>query len=115
MTHSLVQPYVKNAGLFTCPTWSAFRTCRVGFPLPRAQWSYSWAYSGLWHSISSGDDPAGSLDCEGCNRLCPSNQNYAAMSYYGTTTSNAPAPANTIMIIEMKRGYYGYPKHCWTG
>jgi prepilin-type N-terminal cleavage/methylation domain-containing protein/prepilin-type processing-associated H-X9-DG protein len=113
---SLMQPYVKNAGLFACPSWSAARTCRANFPLPVTQWSYSWAYSGLWHSSSTamGGTGPGSIQCVACNRLCASAGNVGPGAYYGTSTGAAAAPANTILIIEMKVGSLGYPKRCWT-
>ena len=115
--HSLLQPYVRNAGIFACPSWSAWRTCRANFPEPRTQLSYNWTYSGLWHSTSTamGGTGPGSIQCIHCNRLCSSVHNFGAMTWLGTTTSDQPAPANTIMIIEMKLGTgRSYPKSCWT-
>jgi len=74
---SLLQPYVRNAGIFACPSWSANRTCRANFPLPVTRWSYNWAYSGLWHSTSTamGGTGVGSIECIACNRLCSSVHN----------------------------------------
>jgi len=114
---SLLQPYIRNAGIFACPSWFANRTCRVNFPLPVTRWSYNWTYCGRFHTSSTayGGTGIGSITCDHCDRLCSSAGNYCPMAYYGAPESSIPAPAGTIMIIEFKQGGgRGIPKTCWS-
>ncbi len=114
---TLIQPYVRNAGLFACPTWSANRTCRAGFPLPRTKWSYNIARGGRVHTSSTPYGSAGSITCAHCPRLCASAGNVIMLGggWGEHKITRAAAPANLIMIIEYKRGTgYGLPKTCWS-
>jgi len=116
---SIVQPYVRNAGLFACPTWSANRTCRANFPLPRTKWSYDIVRGGVVHMTSTpqGGTGIGSITCGQCPRRCPSAGNRVILDggWEEQKVSTAAAPANLIMLIEYKRGSgFGSPKSCWS-
>lgn len=108
---SILQPYVRNAGIFVCPSWSTTKTCRANFPQPTCQWSYSWLTGSPWHTIGlSTGDPGSSL-CHVCDRHCPSALNQSIFDIYqGPKVSQVVAPASTIMVIEFKIGAgYGAP------
>jgi len=104
---SMMQPYVRNAGIFACPAWAGWRTCKANFPLPRTRWSYNWiTCGGRWHTTSTpyGGTGIGSITCNDCNRLCASAGNRSAFGQReGTSMNNAPAPAGTIMLVELHR------------
>ena len=102
---SMIQPYVRNAGIFTCPSWSTRKTCRQDFPEPITQWSYTWLEGSPWHQIGlSTGDPASTL-CPVCGRTCASNANQSGMDlWHGMKVAVVEAPANHIMIIEFKLG-----------
>jgi prepilin-type N-terminal cleavage/methylation domain-containing protein/prepilin-type processing-associated H-X9-DG protein len=115
-TPSVVQPYVKNAGIFACPEWAGWQTCRANFPMPRTQWSYNWpAYEPI-HTTSTpqGGTGPGSNQCTHCNRLCASAGNKTfGQQQKGTRMGNAEAPANCIMIVELGRSTgVGQPNQC---
>jgi len=116
----LIQPYVRNAGIYICPSWSTTKTCRVGFPQPTCQWSYAWLEGSPWHTIGSpyrASTPA-PLPCEVCGRICAYNANQSAMdSYYGMNMTIVEAPAHHIMMIEFKIVNQGYaePPGCNVG
>jgi len=108
---SAVAPYVRNAGLFACPSWSTTKTCRVGFPGLTCQWSYSWLTGSPWHTIGSPYRASGHSTCEVCGRICATNANQAACDHArGNKIAVIEAPAHHIMIIEFKvGGGYGEP------
>ena len=98
---SLMMPYVRNAGLFACPDYAEWRTCKAGFPLPRVQWSYNWLNTPNFHTTSTGG--ASNL-CQVCNRTCPSDGNAGPMQQrHGTRISNTPAAGNSILLVELAR------------
>ena len=104
---SAVQPYVRNAGIFVCPSWSANRTCRAAFPMPIARWSYAWLEGSPWHTIGSPCRASNSLGlpCQTCGRICATNANQSALDHaFGNTLSIIEAPAHHIMIVEFKHG-----------
>ncbi len=100
---SIIQPYVRNAGIFICPSWSTTKTCRANFPQPTCQWSYTWLEGSPWHQIGlSTGDPASSL-CPVCGRICASNANQSGFDlHWGMKLSVVEAPAHHIMMIEFK-------------
>jgi len=102
---SLIQPYVRNAGIFACPSWSTTKTCRASFPQPTCQWSYTPLEGSPWHQIGlSTGDPASTL-CPVCGRLCASNANQSGFDLRnGMLMSVVQAPAYHIMMIEFKFG-----------
>jgi len=102
---SIVMPYVRNAGIFACPTWAGWRTCKASFPLPRTRWSYNWPGCGRgWHTTSTGGGHASNGPCNDCGRYCSSaNQHSAFSQRKGTVMTNVPVPAGTIMLVELHR------------
>ncbi len=103
----LVQPYVRNAGIFVCPSWSTAKTCRWNFPQPVTQWSYAWLQGTDYHTTSTpyGGTGVGSIECAHCNRLCASAGNQSAVDDWGgKRESTILAPAHAILIIEFKEG-----------
>ncbi len=103
MVPSLVQPYVRNAGIFICPSWSTTKTCRANFPQPTCEWSYSWATGTAYHTNSYAGTGVGSIECDHCTRLCSSAGNQSAFD--GITNmreARIPAPAHHIMLVEFK-------------
>lgn len=101
---SLVQPYVRNAGIFVCPSWSTTKTCRASFPQPTCQWSYSWARGTAFHTICRDPDGGpGSIECDHCNRLCSSAGNQTALDHiFKLREARIKAPAHHIMLVEFK-------------
>ena len=94
---SIIAPYVKNAGIFACPTYATNKTCRANFPLPYARWSYCWlAGSNVHDGLPTTPDDA---VCPICNRLCYTNR-YAWQGRTPLPTAINKAPGNTIMIYE---------------
>ena len=94
----LITPYVRNAGIFTCPEWSGGRTCKAGFPIPVAQWSYNVSNDPNFHTTSTG---GASNRCQVCSRTCPSAGNQGALLRAGEKISNTPTPASTILFFEL--------------
>ncbi len=110
---SAVMPYVRNAGIFVCPSWSTTKTCRVGWSAFTCQWSYAWLTGSPWHTIGSpyrASTPT-PLPCEVCGRICAYNANQTACDHYrGNKLTVIEAPAHHIMMIEFKQsGGYGEP------
>lgn len=100
---SLVMPYVRNVGLFACPSWSTTKTCRVEFPQPVCQWSYSWIMGTAYHTTSKGGTGPGSIECDHCNRLCSSAGNQSAFDdIFTCRMAEVKAPAHCIMLVEFK-------------
>ncbi len=100
---SMIQPYVRNAGLFVCPSWSTTKTCRANFPQPTCQWSYAGLMGSPMHTASPAQ--ASGDPCLYCGRLCNPAGNQGLFDIYtGAKLSEVPAPANTIMIVEFKLG-----------
>ena len=114
VTPSLIMPYVRNAALFACPEWSGWRTCKAGFPLPAAQWSYNWLNDPHFHTTSTG---GASNRCQFCSRTCPSDANQGPMNQReGTRISNTPAAGNSILLVELARAEgLGIPYGCNDG
>ncbi len=96
---SLIMPYVRNAGIFACPTYATTKTCRAGFPLPYARWSYNWLGGSNVHE-GLPTTPANAV-CSICGRQCHTNR-YAWQGRTPLPSSMNLAPANTIMIFEFR-------------
>jgi len=117
---SLLQPYVRNAGIFVCPSWSTTKTCRANFPQPTCQWSYTWLEGSPWHTIGSpyrASSPT-TLPCEVCGRICATNANQSGFDLRnGMMLSVVEAPAHHIMMIEFKVAAQGagQPPGCNVG
>jgi prepilin-type N-terminal cleavage/methylation domain-containing protein/prepilin-type processing-associated H-X9-DG protein len=114
LTPVLIQPYVRNAGLFACPAWAGNRTCKANFPLPVTRWSYNSINCAHFHSCNpAGGTGIASITCNHCNKLCPSAGNRGVMTQRtGTSMSNCPAPANTILIFELQTATGAGLPHC---
>jgi len=101
---SQVMPYVRNAGIFACPTWAGNRTCVANFPLPVARWSYSWPGCAVFHTTSTYGGHASNGPCNHCGRYCASDGRWSVLTQRtGTVMTNAAAPAATILIYELHR------------
>ncbi len=104
---SLVMPYVRNAGLFACPSFSTTKTCRQNFPMPTCEWGYSWLCGTDYHTTSTpyGGTGVGSIECAHCSRLCASTNNQSPFDdLNGMKLAKAEAPAYTIMLVELRTG-----------
>ena len=105
---SIVMPYVKNAGIFACPSYATNKTCRANFPLPLARWSYCWlAGSNVHDGLPTTPDDA---VCPICNRMCYTNR-YAWQGRTPMPTAVNKAPGNTIMIYEFMADGDGHVEH----
>jgi len=100
---SIIQPYVRNAGIFVCPSWSTTKTCRANFPQPTCQWSYTGLDGSPMHTASPAQ--ASGDPCLVCGRYCNPGGNQGVFDIYqGAKMSAVPAPANAVMLIEFKIG-----------
>ena len=101
---SLIQPYVRNAGIYVCPSWSTTKTCRAYFPQPTCQWSYAWLEGSPWHTEPQYDGGT-DTNCSVCGRYCHTGANQSAMDHaFGNSLTVIEAPAHHIMIFEFKHG-----------
>jgi prepilin-type N-terminal cleavage/methylation domain-containing protein/prepilin-type processing-associated H-X9-DG protein len=95
----LLYPYIKNAQLFECPSWSSSRSdLFMGLPLttPRPLPAVALSYGWLGGAPSHFGSP-----CQVCGRTC--SQNYHIHDgYRGVKLATIEAPANQVMIHELK-------------
>ena len=91
---SMIYPYVMNIQIFECPSWSTSRT-HTG--LGTYMLSYTWPGGGPAHPASP---------CPTCGRSCSIN-NFPFNGYTAYRLAVIQAPANTIMIYELKEGAGG--------
>ncbi len=89
-TPALIYPYVKNSGVFACPSFSADRT-HTGIG----------AYK-LSYTFPGGAPAHPASPCTTCGRSCPSGNAFAFDGYTGYSLAAIEAPANTIMVYELK-------------
>ncbi len=92
-TTSMIYPYIKNAQLFACPSYSASVThTGIGTFLL----SYTWPGGSPAHPGASA-----SVACTTCGRFC--SQNYFSFDgYSGFSLATFQDPSNVIMIYELK-------------
>jgi len=91
---SMIEPYIKNRQVFQCPSWSTTRT-HTG--IGTYQLSYTWPGGFPAHPASP---------CPTCGRSC-SNNAFPFDGYTAYALAVIDAPANTIMIYELKEGAGG--------
>ncbi|MFQ5811247.1 MAG: hypothetical protein ACE5JM_16640 [Armatimonadota bacterium] len=112
-----VYPYIRNRGLFSCPSWSTNETFIVGLTPPVAKWSYTIPMASRIHD----DLSSWMTTCPVCSRTCLGTHNVTGM---GAGTPNRPDrwqhdAAGTILLIELKSadrdGWSGQSWHTyWT-
>jgi len=96
---SMIFPYVKNAQIFECPSWSVART-HTG--IGTYQLSYTWPGGGPAHP-----DPCNATTpCPTCGRTC-SMDYFPFDGYSARKMATLQAPAQTVMIFELKEGNGG--------
>ena len=94
-------PYIRNRGLYACPTWSVNRTYVVGLTPPAAPISYTMLIGSPVHEGVS----TGVSTCTVCNRVCHWLGNRVlATNRLGGLLAGCEDPADTIMIVELKMG-----------
>jgi prepilin-type N-terminal cleavage/methylation domain-containing protein/prepilin-type processing-associated H-X9-DG protein len=98
-----ISPYIRNRGLFRCPSWSTMQTYVVGMTPPLLQCSYTISRGNNVHQPFS--DP----NCQypGCGRRCASPLNKPAWTGgwgIGAELGDYESPANLIIVMELKMG-----------
>jgi prepilin-type N-terminal cleavage/methylation domain-containing protein/prepilin-type processing-associated H-X9-DG protein len=98
-----IQPYIRNRGLFRCPSWSTMQTYIVGMTPPLLPCSYVIARGRPIHPHAAG---RATCSYAPCGRVCASAQNRAgwvgSWSVGNTVTfGNIESPANFIILMEL--------------
>ncbi|MGD2175084.1 MAG: DUF1559 domain-containing protein [Candidatus Brocadiaceae bacterium] len=96
-----VQPYVRNRGLLSCPTWSAGKGDFAELCPPTLQYSYSIIRGSPIHD----DLTSAETVCGVCGRTCMGTRNRGGWGAVGTPLGPDTwgiAPADTIMLVELK-------------
>jgi prepilin-type N-terminal cleavage/methylation domain-containing protein len=103
----LIYPYVRNRGLYSCPSWSTvgwqIHRYHVGLTPPPLPESYCLPRCNPVHSPKSASNR-----CQVCNRICASRRNrcpYIANNKYSLKLAEVEAPANQILLVELKIGH----------
>jgi prepilin-type N-terminal cleavage/methylation domain-containing protein/prepilin-type processing-associated H-X9-DG protein len=98
-----ISPYVRNRGLFRCPSWSTMQTYVLGMTPPLLPCSYTISRGGAVHQ------PFSNPNCQypGCGRRCANPGNKPAWTGgwgIGAELGDFQSPANLIILMELKHG-----------
>jgi prepilin-type N-terminal cleavage/methylation domain-containing protein len=94
-----IYPYIRNKGLYACPSWSTMQSYCVPMYPPAYPDSYALPRCNPVHGPKSASD-----QCQVCGRICGSQLNRGA--YVGNNLrvprmADLEAPANMILIVEL--------------
>jgi prepilin-type N-terminal cleavage/methylation domain-containing protein/prepilin-type processing-associated H-X9-DG protein len=100
---TLINAYMRNRGVFTCPNWSTTQTYYVGLTPPPLPISYSCLTGSKIHDDYTGMGGT-QASCPVCGRVC--NPNYAGFQWGAGRGGDhwGKSPGDSIMIIELKSG-----------
>ncbi len=97
-TPAMIYPYVKNSGVFACPSWS---TAQTHTGIGTYKLSYTFPGGAPAHPASGGV-------CTTCGRPVTSAGNaFPFDGYTGYSLAALEAPSNLIMVYELKDGQGG--------
>ncbi|MGD8238136.1 MAG: DUF1559 domain-containing protein [Armatimonadota bacterium] len=93
-----IYPYIRNRGLYSCPSWSTRLTYLVGLTPPALEDSYSVPRGGQVHDSRTGGV------CDICGRRCSTGNigPYVWGRWRSPKLADYQAPANLILLVEWK-------------